>query len=166
MSEERFINKVDASGIIAFDLLDFKPSSEIIGFDIKNLLFMGMIVKEKEFKTAISQVDFSVFLGKTAAVHCSADAIIPPWVYILIADKLYANAVYFDFMDVQSLELEQWKSNIRNASVSFFENQKVVIRARPDLHPSLYMLATKRLKPIVKSLFYGEIGMPKVIFKQ
>jgi hypothetical protein len=165
MAEEQFINKVEAAGIMAFDLLDFKPNAEIMSFDIKDLLFMGLIVKEKEFKTAISEVDFSVFSGKTTAVHCSADAIIPPWVYIIIADKLYDNGVYFDFMDVQSLELEQWKSNIRNAPVSFFENQKVVIRARPDLHPSLYMLATKRLKPIVKSLFYGEVGMPKVIFK-
>lgn len=165
MSEERFINKVEASGIIAFDLLDFKPNSEIIGFDIKNLLFMGMIVREKEFKTAISEVDFSVFAGKTIAVYCSADAIIPPWVYMIIADKLYHNAAHYDFMDVDSLKLERWKSNVRNAPISNFENQKVVIRARPDLHPSLYMLATKLLKPIVISLFYGEVGMPKVIFK-
>lgn len=165
MAEEQFINKVTASGIIAFDLLDFMPADEIVEFDIKNLLFMGMIVKEKEFKIAISEIDFSVFVAKTVAVYCSADAIIPPWVYMIIADKLQPHAAHFDFIDVDSMKLELWKSNIENASISSFKNQKVVLRARPDLHPALYMLATQRLKPIVRTLMYGEIGLPKVIFK-
>ncbi len=160
-----FVNKVEASGIVAFDLIDFRPKMEIIGLDIRHLLFMEMIIKEKEFRSAIDQIDFSSFANKAVAVHCSVDAIIPSWVYMVLADRLQSNAAYFDFKDIPSLELDLWKSNVLDAELLPFENKKVVVRARPEIPPALYMLATKRLKPLVKALMYGEIGMPKVIFK-
>lgn len=165
MATGTFVNKVEASGIIAFDLIDFRPTVEIIGFDIKNLLFMEMIVKEKEFRLAVDQMDFTSLANKAVAVHCSVDAIIPSWVYMVLADRLHGNAAYFDFKDVPSLELDLWRSNVLDAELATFENKKVVVRARPEIPPALYMLATDRLKPLVKTLMYGEIGMPKVIFK-
>lgn len=165
MATEIFVNKVEASGIVAFDLIDFRPTTEIAGLDIKDFLFMEMIVKEKEFRSAIDQIDFSSFVNKAVAVHCSVDAIIPSWVYMVLADRLHGNAASFDFKDIPSLELDLWKCNVLDAELSSFENKKVVVRARPEIPPALYMLATDLLKPLVKALMYGEIGMPKVIFK-
>lgn len=160
-----FVNKVEATGIIAFDLLDFKPAIEIREIDIKDLLYMEMVVKEKEFRAAIAQIDFTSFRNKAVAVYCSVDAIIPSWVYMVLADLLYDNATHFDFKDPQSLQLDLWKSNVLNADLLPLRNKKVVVRARPEIAPALYMLATDRLKPLVKTLMYGEVGMPKVIFK-
>ncbi|OBS12856.1 hypothetical protein ATE49_03295 [Elizabethkingia miricola] len=165
MTGNIFINKVEASGIIAFDLIDYKPDIEIIEFDIKDYLYMEMIVKEKEFRNSMSQIDFTYFKGKAVGIVCSADAIIPPWVYMVLAEKFHDNAVYFDFKDITSIEEDLWKENLLKADVSSFTGHKVVVRARPDIPPALYMLATSRLKLLVKVLMYGEIGMPKVIFK-
>ncbi|WP_410881283.1 DUF2480 family protein [Myroides sp. DW712] len=165
MSSEPFVNKVEASGIIAFDLVDYRPAIEIVGFDIKQLLFMEMIIKEKEFRAALAAIDFTLYTNKAVAIYCSVDTIIPSWVYMVIASKLHNCAVHFDFKDKAALELDLWRSNVEAVDLTPYQNQKVVVRARPQIPPSLYLLATDRLKPLVKTLMYGEIGMPKVIAK-
>lgn len=162
---DTFINKVEASGIVALDLTDFKPEIGILEFDIKDYLFMEVMVKEKEFKESVSRMDFSIFKGKAVAVFCSVDAIVPPWVYMLLAERLHSHAVFFDFKDRESLAVDLWKTNLMNADLSGYIGKKTVIRARPDMPAALYMIATNRLKPLVKALMYGEVGMPKVIFK-
>lgn len=165
MNQKNFINKAEASGIIALDLLDYKPSIEIVELDIKDHLFMGMIVKEKEFKESIAAVDFSVYNEKAVGIVCSTDAIIPPWVYMLIMEKLSPYAIYADLNNAETVLLDLWKRRLLYADLKHYKDQKVVVRARADHDPSLYLLAAGLLKPIVKSLMYGEIGMPKVIFK-
>jgi hypothetical protein len=165
METETFVNKVTASGIIAFDLIDFRPGVEITVLDIKDLLFMEMIIKEKEFRLAVDQMDFTSFKDKAVAVYCSVDAIIPSWVYMVLAGKLHNNAACFDYKDVSSLELDLWKSKVLDADLTAYKDKKVVVRARPEIPPALYMTATDLLKPVVKTLMYGELGMPKVIFK-
>lgn len=160
-----FINKVEASGIITIDLLDYKPEIEIITLDIKEHLFMGMIVKEKEFKESIAETDFSIYNGKAVAVICSEDAIIPPWAYMMLVEKLYSYAVYVDLNTPETVLLDFWKKNFLNADLSQYKDQKVVVKARADVDPALYLMASLRLKSLVKSLMYGEAGMPKVIFK-
>ncbi|KPE49208.1 DUF2480 family protein [Chryseobacterium indologenes] len=165
MNQKNFINKAEASGIIALDLLDYKPSIEIVELDIKDHLFMGMIVKEKEFKESIAAVDFSVYNEKAVGIVCSTDAIIPPWVYMLIMEKLSPYAIYADLNNAETVLLDLWKRRLLYADLKHYKDQKVVVRARADHDPALYLLAAGLLKPIVKSLMYGEIGMPKVIFK-
>lgn len=166
MEDEKFINKVEASGIVAIDLIDYKPILEIIEFDIKSLLFMEMIVKEKEFRAALSAIDFSVYKDKAVAFVCSVDAIIPPWVYMALADVFHGKTAYFDFKDTAGLALDLWKKKLTEADLSTYQDKKVVVRARPDIPPALYITATQLLKPLVKTLMYGEIGMPKVIYKK
>ncbi|WP_353101688.1 DUF2480 family protein [Myroides odoratus] len=165
MATDTIVNKVAATGIIAFDLMTYEPTIEVVGFDLKPLLYMEMIIKEKEFRTAVAQIDFSCYRDKAVAVYCSVDAIIPQWVYMVIADKLYSETTVFKFCTPDTLKLELWESNVQQADTADYHNQKVVVRANPEVPPSLYMVASKKLKPLVKSLLYGEIGMPKVIFK-
>ncbi|MEJ5048430.1 DUF2480 family protein [Chryseobacterium culicis] len=166
MTEENFINKAKASGIIALDLSDYKPTTEIVELDIKEYLFMGMIVKEKEFKESIAAVDFSVYNEKAVGITCSTDAIIPPWAYMFIMEKLSPYASYVDLNDAEAILLDLWKRRLIYADLKQYRNQKVVVRASTHHDPSLYLLAAGLLKPLVKTLMYGEIGLPKVIFKQ
>ncbi|WP_260446606.1 DUF2480 family protein [Chryseobacterium lactis] len=166
MSQDPFINKAKASGIIALDLLDYKPTTEIVELDIKDHLFMGMIVKEKEFKESIAATDFSLYDGKAVGIICSTDAIIPPWAYMFIMEKLSAYAVYVDLNNAQTILLDLWKRRLTYADLKQYKDQKVVVRANADHDPVLYLLAAGLLKPLVKSLMYGEIGLPKVIFKK
>lgn len=166
MNQETFINKAKASGIIALDLLHYKPTTEIVELDIKDHLFMRMIVKEKEFKESIAAVDFSTYEGKAVGIICSTDAIIPPWAYMLLMEKLAPYAVYVDLNSAQTLLLDLWKRNLSNADLKEYKDQKVVVRANADHDSALYLLAAGLLNPLVKSLMYGEIGLPKVIFKK
>jgi hypothetical protein len=166
MNQETFINKAKASGIIALDLLDYKPTTEIVELDLKDHLFMGMIVKEKEFKESIATVDFSIYEGKAVGIICSTDAIIPPWAYMLLMEKLSPYAVYADLNNAKQILLDLWKRRLIYVDLKHYKNQKVVVRANSDHDPALYLLAAGLLKPLVKSLMYGEIGLPKVIFKQ
>ena len=163
--ENIFFNKVDASGIVAIDLLDLKPLEEIEVLDIKDHLFMGLVVKEKEFRESVSSIDFTKFKDKIVAVICSADAILPPWIFMLIAEKIftYTENIYFDKPE-KVLE-NIWLDNLKSADLTFYKDKKVVVRARTEITPALYLSATLYLKPLVKTLMYGEIGMPKVIFK-
>ncbi|KFF17862.1 DUF2480 family protein [Chryseobacterium sp. JM1] len=165
MDQKIFINKAEVSGIIALDLLNYKPSTEIVELDIKDHLFMGMIVKEKEFKESIAAVDFSVYNEKAVGIICSTDAIIPPWAYMMLMEKLSPYAVYADLNNAETILLDLWKRRLMYADLKCYKNQKVVVRARADHDPSLYLLAAGLLKPLVKTLMYGEIGLPKVIFK-
>ncbi|MCS3532938.1 DUF2480 family protein [Chryseobacterium sp. JUb7] len=164
--ENLFINKAKTSGIIAIDLLDYKPLTEIATFDIKDLLFLGMIVKEKPFRESVSALDFTEYKEKTVAVTCSADAIIPSWAYMLLAEKLHPHAAHIDFSGPETMRLDLWKQNLQNADWKQYKDQKVVVKARSEITPALYLLASFLLKPWVKSLMYGEIGMPKVIYKK
>lgn len=166
MDTQVFVNKASASGIIAFDFLDYKPTTEIVELDIKDHLFMGMIVKEKEFKESISAVDYSVYQNKAVGIICSTDAIIPPWAYMLLMDKLSPYAVYVDLNSAETVLLDLWKRRLIYADLKHFKDQKVVVRASTSHDPALYVLATELLKPLVKNLMYGEIGLPKVIFKK
>ncbi|UHO36653.1 DUF2480 family protein [Chryseobacterium capnotolerans] len=166
MDTQTFVNKATASGIIAFDFLDYKPTTEIVELDIKDHLFMGMIVKEKEFKESIAAVDYSVYKNKAVGIICSTDAIIPPWAYMFLMEKLSPYADYVDLNSAETVLLDLWKRRLIYADLKCFKDQKVVVRANTSHDPALYLLATELLKPLVKSLMYGEIGLPKVIFKK
>lgn len=134
--------------------------------DIKDHLFMGMIVKEKEFKESIAAVDFSIYDGKAVGIICSTDAIIPPWAYMFLMEKLAPYAVYVDLNNAKTVLIDLWKRRLIYADLKHYKDQKVVVKAGPDIAPALYLLATSLLQPLVKNLMYGEIGLPKVIFKK
>ena len=85
---EVFVNKVAESGIITINLEDFLPGEDIIAFDMKEYLFMGLILKEKEFREAIKQLDISPYQNRIVTLTCTTDAIVPVWAYMLVASIL------------------------------------------------------------------------------
>jgi hypothetical protein len=84
MSEE-IINKVALSPLLTLDLEEYYPKEEIRVFDLKPYLFMELILKEKDFRTALQNTDWSLYQDKIVAVTCTADAVIPVWAYMLVA---------------------------------------------------------------------------------
>ena len=77
MSEE-IVNRVAQSGLLTLDLEDYYPREEIVVFDLKPLLFREMILKEKEFRAALQEVDWSGYAGKIVAVTCSGEGKLRP----------------------------------------------------------------------------------------
>ena len=82
------VNRVANSGLINIDLSDYAPKQNIAVLEVKDFLFQGIILKEKEFRTSLREFDFSIYQGKTVAIHCSADAIVPMWAFMLVTSYL------------------------------------------------------------------------------
>src|SRR5215210_5104723 len=81
---EAIVNKVAQSGLITLNLEDYLPTGEIVVFDLKDHLFMGLILKEKDFREALKNLDWPIYQQKNVAITCSVDAIIPVWAYMLV----------------------------------------------------------------------------------
>jgi len=166
---EAIVNKVANSGLITLDLEAYLPQgNEIQGFDLKDHLFMGLILKEKDFREALKNLDWSVYQDKNVAVFCSADAIIPVWAYMLVASYLepVAKTVYV------GSTVEMYKhlvlKNLGSIDPSSFADQRVVVKGCGDVNIESYAYAevTRILRPVAKSIMYGEPCSTVPIYKK
>jgi hypothetical protein len=165
---ELFVNKVAESGIITLDLEAYYPRGEVAVFDMKPYLFMEMILKEKDFREALKQADLSSFQNKYVAITCTADAIIPVWAYMLAASALEPVAKDIVFGTEDFLHKTLFIRNINNIDIKQFEDKRVVIKGCGDLPitETAYVEITKRLRPHVKSIMYGEPCSTVPVYKK
>lgn len=166
--DNQFINKVADSGIITLDLEEFLPKEESIIFDLKNYLFMELILKEKDFREALKILDTTVYSGKNVAITCTVDAIIPMWAYMLVASYLQPVARYLFFGTAIAMEEYLLNENVSEIDVAVYADQRVVIKGCGEKHigESAYVTITKKLRPVVKSIMYGEPCSTVPIYKR
>ena|SRR5882672_11101757 len=166
--EEPIINKVQESGLITLDLESFYPKDEIAVFDLKEFLFMGMILKEKDFREALKSFDWEKFRDKAVAVTCSVDAIIPVWAYMLIATYLQPVAQQLVMGDEKDLHRRIFLENIASLDTNEYKDQRVVIKGCGDkpIGDFAYMEITKLLRPVAKSIMYGEPCSTVPVYKR
>lgn len=164
---EEIINKVAQSGLIQIDLEEYFPKNEIVIFDLKPHLFMELILKEKDFREELQKLDWTVYQDKIVAVTCSADAIIPVWAYMLIATYLQPVAKEIVFGDENAARKQVFIERINNIDFDQFADKRVVVKGCGDLPVGeyAYMEITKKLRPVVKSIMYGEACSSVPIFK-
>ncbi|MFN5135139.1 MAG: DUF2480 family protein [Chitinophagaceae bacterium] len=165
---EPIVNKVAESALVTIDLETFLPKEQPLVFDLKEYLFMGLILKEKEFREALRTTDWEVFKNKTVLVTCSADAIVPVWAYMLIASYLQPQTNRL-FMENK----EQWRKRelleaIRNTEVNEYAGKRIVIKGCGDepIPEEAYLEITKKIQPAAKSIMYGEPCSTVPIYKQ
>ena len=165
---EPILNKVAESGLITLDLEQYYPREEIVLFDLKPLLFMEMILKEKEFRQSLQEFDWQPFAGKTVAVTCTADAIIPVWAYMLLASYLQPIAKELMMGEPDAVRKQIFLRNIQSINESAFADQRVVIKGCGDIPigDEAYMEVTKKLRPVAKSIMYGEPCSTVPVFKK
>lgn len=156
--EEVFVNKVANSGLVTLNLEDYFPAGERKFIDIKEVLFMGMVLKEKDFRDWVKNHDWLAYQNANVAIGCSADAIVPTWAYMLIASKLSGIAKEIVFGDLQALEAVLWRNALQTLDVESFRDQKMVIKGCGDLPvtAAAYAEITRLLTPLAKSIMYGE----------
>lgn len=166
--DEVIVNKVSESGLVTLDLEEFYPKEETAVFDMKDHLFMGLILKEKDFREAMKSLDTSSYKGKNVALTCSADAIIPVWAYMLAASYLEPVAHEIVFGDRDVLQQAVFLKNIAKINVADYEDKRVVIKGCGELPISeaAYVAVTALLRPVVKSIMYGEPCSTVPIFKK
>ncbi|MBK9381215.1 MAG: DUF2480 family protein [Chitinophagaceae bacterium] len=165
---EPFINKVAESGLITLDLEKWYPRGEAAVFDMKDYLFMGMILKEKDFREALKQMDWSVYEGKNVAVTCSADAVIPVWAYMLVAAYLQPVAKEIVMGDEKELHKALFLKNLSSINLEEYTDKRVVIKGcgETPIADYVYMEITKILRPVVKSIMYGEPCSTVPVYKK
>ena len=165
---EPIINKVAESGLISLDLTQFIPSTEIVLFDIKQYLFMELILKEKDFRAALTTADLSIYQDKIVGIYCSTDAIIPMWANMLIASALqpYAKAIYFG--DEKKVREQILLDGITLIDSSEYLDQRVVVKGcgETPIGESAYIAITNKLRPVVKSIMYGEPCSTVPVYKK
>jgi hypothetical protein len=161
------INKVSESGIISLDLETYFPLEEPMLFDLKEFLFMGLILKEKDYRAALLQIDFSVYQNKFVGIVCSVDAIIPMWAYMLAASYLqpFAKKVMMGTEEkiVEQIMLEQ----INEIDPTQFADKRIVVKGcgEKKIPESAYVAITNKLRPVAKSIMYGEPCSTVPIYK-
>ena len=166
--EEVFVNKVAESGIITLDLEEFYPKEETAVFDMKDHLFMGLILKEKDFRETMKSLDIESYKGKNIALTCSADAVIPVWAYMLVVGYLQPIAKEIIFGDAEFLHKTLFLKNISKINIADYEDKRVVIKGCGELPitEAAYVAVTGLLRPVAKSIMYGEPCSTVPIFKK
>ncbi|MDN3664720.1 DUF2480 family protein [Algibacter miyuki] len=165
---DEIINRVANSILITVNLEDYYPQGNRVLFDIKDWLFEGFVLREKDFRLQVSEYDWSQHQGQYVALTCSTDAIIPGWAYMLLSIHLepYVNKTIIG--DLENLETAIYQDIIGNLDVSEFQDKPIIIKGcskKPVPQNAYIMLATK-LQPVAKSIMYGEACSSVPLFKK
>lgn len=165
--EDIIINKVAQSTIITLNLEDYFPEGEIVVFDMKNYLFMELILKEKDFREAMKNMDLGIYQDKNVAITCSTDAIIPLWAYMLATTYLQPFATEIMFGNEETVFNTIFLKNLWRIDLKEFEGKRIVVKGCGDkkIPESAYVQITKMLRPVAKSIMYGEPCSTVPIFK-
>ena len=162
------VNKVANSALITIDLTDYAPKETIVILDIKNFLFKGIILKEKDFRNTLKEFDFSVYADKIVALYCSSDAIVPMWAFMLLTSYLNNSASKIHFGTKEEVFQKIFSDNIDAIDATEFENKKVIVKGcgQVPLTETLYIAITKKLQNTVSSLMFGEACSAVPVFKK
>ena len=165
--EDLIVNKVANSGLVNIDLEDYYPKGKRIQIDIKSQLFQELILREKDFRIWIQSHDWNQYKDAYVAVFCSADAIVPVWAYMLISAQLEPLAKRVVFGDLGTLEAELYKEIVDNLDVSEFADKRLIIKGCGNLPVprAAFLMLTNKLRPIAKSIMYGEACSTVPIYK-
>ncbi|MEN9348961.1 MAG: hypothetical protein RLZZ77_2472 [Bacteroidota bacterium] len=163
---EGIVNKVAQSGLITLDLEAMKPAGPRVSWDIKDQLWQGLVLKEKDFREYLKNLDLSPYQGAHVAIYCSADAIVPTWAYMLVASKLYGTAVASYFCSPSDLEDRVYTTMIQSLSIEDYAGKRIVVKGCGEGVPdSAYVSLVNRLQGVAKSVMFGEPCSTVPVFK-
>ena len=166
--EEQIINKVANSALITFNLEDYYEPGDRVLLDIKDQLYEGLILREKDFRDFIKNHNWGEYQDKFVAITCSADAIVPTWAYMLLAIALKPFAKRLIFGSLQELEIENFRQALSKIHWNDFKDAKVVIKgcSKVDVPVAIYVEVVNQLKPYAASLMFGEPCSTVPLFKR
>lgn len=166
--EEIIVNKVAQSSLETIDLEKFYPEGETIVFDLKDHLFMELILKEKDYREDLKKMDWSVYENKNVCIICSADAIIPLWAYMLAVSYLQPVAKEVVVGNESFMHEVLFLNNLWKINVKDFEGKRVVVKGcgEKKIPASVYAEITKILLPVVQSIMYGEPCSTVPVYKK
>jgi hypothetical protein len=166
--ESPLVNRVAQSSIITLNLEKYYPQKEILSFDLKDYLFHGLILKEKDFREALKSHDWEQYRDKILVVFCSTDAIIPVWAYMLVSAYISGISAETYIGSAEEYIKQHYWTALSNLDYNQYLDERVVIKGCSDkpVPPLAYALVTEKLKDFAQSIMYGEPCSTVPIFKR
>jgi Protein of unknown function (DUF2480) len=164
---EEIINKVSQSTLLTLDLEQFYPKENIRIFDLKPFLFMDLILKEKDFRNALSASDWTIYKDEIVGIHCSADAVVPVWAFMLVTSYLQPYAKEVIMGDEKEVLRQVITNRIQAINPKEYKDKRVVVKGcgEKPVGDFAYLEITKLLRPVAKSIMYGEPCSTVPVFK-
>lgn len=166
MSE--IVNRVAQSKLVTFDLEELYPAGERVVLDIKDWLFEEMVLREKDFREHVKNHNWEQYANTYLALHCSVDAIIPGWAYLLLASEatLYTKKVVVG--QLEDLETAIFHEVLQNLDISIFVDKPVIIKgcSNKPVPQNAYLMAIEKIQPVAKSVLYGEACSSVPLYKR
>ena len=166
--ENEIINRVANSKLVVIDLEDYYPKGQRTVFDIKEWLFQELVLREKDFREHVKQHDWSQYQNHYVAMTCSSDAIIPGWAFMLLTIHLEPFAKKIVVGSLEDLETSIYHDIIQNLETDAYVDEMLIIKgcAHKPVPPNAYIMLSQKLKPIAKSIMYGEACSSVPLFKR
>ena len=168
MNQNEIINRVSNSALITFDLEEYYEAGDRVLLDIKDQLYEGLILKEKDFREFIKNNNWSSYQDKLVAVTCSTDAILPTWAFMLVAIALRPYAKRVEFGTLNDLEEILFRETLSKVNWDQFRDAKVIVKgcSKVNVPSSAYVFTVSKLQPIVSSLMFGEACSTVPLYKR
>ncbi|MEZ4778253.1 MAG: DUF2480 family protein [Flavobacteriaceae bacterium] len=166
--EGEIVNRVANSALVTLDLEDFYPEGKRILLDIAPWLYEGVILREKEFRNFVKTIPLSEYQDAYVALYCSTDAIIPGWAYMLVSLQLSGTAKKVVVGSLGELESLLFSEVISSMDLSEYTDKPVIIKgcAHKPIPENAFVLLAQKLRPIAKSIMYGEACSSVPLFKK
>lgn len=157
-TEKPLVNRVAESGLITINLEDHYPTTEIVELDLKDYLYKGLMLREREFRGLMEEHNWKQYDGKHLCVFCSSDAIVPTWAYMLVAVHAGPYAASINQTSSEDFLNLHYRMALQGIDPASFTDERIVIKGCSDkpVPPSAYMELTRLLRPYAKSIMYGE----------
>ena len=165
---EEIRNKVKESGLVQLDLATYKPKLALVGLDLSEQLWQGFVLKEKDFRDWIKNHNWAQYAGNAVYIHCSTDAIIPTWAFMLVSSALQKENVYSQVGSEIELAKALIQEEICSIEIDAIQDQRVIIKGCADIADPAFAMSylVRFLQPYVKSIMYGEPCSTVPIFKK
>ena len=166
--EDEIINKVANSELVVFDLEDYYQNGIRTQIDISQWLFEGFILKEKEFREALKNHDWSQYQDCYVAINCATDVIIPAWASILVTVYVGPFAKKVISGTFETIETALYQENLAKIEYSIYQDKPIILKgcSKKPVPQSAYLLAIQYLQPFAKSIMYGEACSAVPLFKK
>ncbi len=132
--EEAIVNRVAGSGLVTLNLEDHFPTIGISEIDLKDLLVEGLMLREKDLREFIRTHDWNHYKDKVVAVHCSSDAILPTWAYMLVAIALQPYAKRSVYGNREAALTLIYLEALNTIDWNQYRDAKVVVKGCSDVH--------------------------------
>lgn len=155
---DEIVNRVAKSPLVTLDLEEFYPKGKRMIFDLKDFLYEELILREKDFREELKNHDWTQYQDAYVAMHCSSDAIIPSWAFLLVATYLQPVAKKIVKGNLVDLETSLYRDIISDLDISSYENKKIIIKgcSKKPVPDAAYIQLIDKIQPHVSSLMFGE----------